>query len=83
MLPYLERLHGDLANPVLYVTHDPAEAAGLGDRQIALSEGRAGPVAENRGGTDGARLAARLGEVGPERLFEDLCAAGAPRNSLD
>ena len=78
VLPYLERLHGDLAIPILYVTHDPAEAARLGDRQITLSEGRTGPVIDTRDEAQDARLAARLAEVGPERLFEDLCATGVP-----
>lgn len=78
VLPYLERLHSDLAIPILYVTHDPAEAARLGDRQITLSEGRTGPVIDTRDEAQGARLAARLAEVGPERLFEDLCATGVP-----
>lgn len=78
VLPYLERLHGDLAIPILYVTHDRAEAARLGDRQVLMQQGRTGPVVERHDGTEGARLAARLKEVGPEKLFEDLCAAGAP-----
>lgn len=73
VLPYLERLHSDLAIPILYVTHDPAEAARLGDRQITLSEGRTGPVVERR---EGPELAARLAEVGPERMYEELCLAG-------
>lgn len=78
VLPYLERLHNDLAIPILYVTHDPSEAMRLGDRQITLSDGRTGPLIENHDATAGARLAARLEDVGPERLFEDLCTAGGP-----
>lgn len=76
VLPYLERLNSDLALPILYVTHDLAEAARLGDRQINLHEGQTGPVIDSRDGAEDARLAARLAELGPERLFEDLCAAG-------
>ncbi|MFT4933903.1 MAG: molybdate transport system ATP-binding protein [Pseudoalteromonas distincta] len=78
VLPYLERLNSDLAIPILYVTHDLAEAARLGDRQIALNEGQTGPVIDSRDGAGDAGLGARLAEVGPDRLFEDLCAGGAP-----
>jgi ABC-type sulfate/molybdate transport systems ATPase subunit len=61
------------------VTHDPAEAARLGDRQITLSEGETGPVIDIGDGAEALRLAARLAEVGPDRLLEDLCASGARR----
>lgn len=78
VLPYLERLNSDLAIPILYVTHDLAEAARLGDRRIALNGGQTGPVIDSRDGAGDAGLSARLAEVGPDRLFEDLCAGGAP-----
>lgn len=48
VLPYLERLHGELAIPVLYVTHAPDEIARLADHLVLLDAGRvvaAGPAA--------------------------------------
>ncbi len=47
VLPYLERLHGELAIPVLYVTHAPEEIARLADHLVLLDAGRvtaAGPA---------------------------------------
>lgn len=49
ILPYLERLHDDLAMPVLYVTHAGDEVARLADHLVLLENGRvrvAGPTAE-------------------------------------
>jgi molybdate transport system ATP-binding protein len=49
ILPYLERLHDDLAMPVLYVTHAADEAARLADHLVLLESGKvraAGPTAE-------------------------------------
>jgi len=40
ILPYLERLHGELAIPVLYVSHAPDEVARLADHVVLLQEGR-------------------------------------------
>ncbi len=40
ILPYLERLHGELAMPVLYVSHAPAEVARLADYLVLLDAGR-------------------------------------------
>ena len=40
ILPYLERLHRELAIPVLYVTHALEEAARLADHLVLLQEGR-------------------------------------------
>lgn len=48
LLPYLDRLHEHAAIPVLYVTHDPAEAIHLGDHLVLLQHGKAlasGPLA--------------------------------------
>lgn len=48
LLPYLDRLHQQAAIPLLYVTHDPAEAIHLGDHLVLLQHGRAvasGPLA--------------------------------------
>jgi molybdate transport system ATP-binding protein len=49
ILPYLERLHDELAMPVLYVTHAADEAARLADHLLLLESGRvraAGPTGE-------------------------------------
>ena len=40
ILPYLERVRDELRVPIVYVTHDPAEAAQLADQVIMLDEGR-------------------------------------------
>lgn len=40
ILPYLERLHGELDIPVLYVSHSPDEVARLADHLVLLDEGR-------------------------------------------
>lgn len=49
ILPYLERLHDELAMPVLYVTHAANEVARLADHLVLLDAGRlraAGPTGE-------------------------------------
>lgn len=49
ILPYLERLHDQLAIPVLYVTHSPDEVARLADHLVVLEKGRVlanGPLTE-------------------------------------
>jgi molybdate transport system ATP-binding protein len=49
ILPYLERLHADLAIPVVYVSHAPAEVARLADHVVLMDNGRVraqGPLAE-------------------------------------
>jgi molybdate transport system ATP-binding protein len=40
ILPYLERLHQELAIPVLYVSHSPDEVARLADHLVLLEQGR-------------------------------------------
>ncbi|TCT06801.1 molybdenum ABC transporter ATP-binding protein [Aquabacter spiritensis] len=48
ILPFLERLHGALDLPVLYVSHDMAEVERLADRLVLLERGRVlacGPLA--------------------------------------
>lgn len=62
ILPYLERLHGELEIPVFYVSHAPDEVARLADHLVVLDEGRAvavGPMAETLARLD---LPIRLGE---------------------
>lgn len=49
ILPYLERLHGELDMPVLYVSHSPEEVARLADHLVLLDGGNvvtSGPLAE-------------------------------------
>ena len=49
ILPYLERLHADLAIPIVYVSHAIDEVARLADHLVLLREGRVlaeGTVAE-------------------------------------
>ncbi|MBS1138699.1 MAG: Molybdate transporter, ATP-binding protein [Proteobacteria bacterium] len=41
ILPYLERLHRELAIPIIYVSHAPDEVARLADHLVLLDEGRA------------------------------------------
>ncbi|MAT66002.1 MAG: molybdenum ABC transporter ATP-binding protein [Gammaproteobacteria bacterium] len=40
ILPYLERLHRELALPVLYVSHDSDEVARIADRLLLMEAGR-------------------------------------------
>ena len=41
ILPYLERLHQELALPIIYVSHAPDEVARLADHLVLLDQGRA------------------------------------------
>ena len=43
ILPYLERVRDELRVPIVYVTHDPAEARQLADQVIVLEEGQIVP----------------------------------------
>jgi molybdate transport system ATP-binding protein len=55
ILPYLERLHRELAMPIVYVTHAMDEVARLADHLVVLQAGRvlaAGPLAEVLSRTD-------------------------------
>ena len=61
-LPYLERLHDELAIPVVYVSHSPDEVARLADHLVVMKEGRAvavGPLTETLARLD---LPVHLGE---------------------
>jgi molybdate transport system ATP-binding protein len=40
ILPYLERLHNELAIPIIYVSHAPDEVARLADHLVLLDEGK-------------------------------------------
>jgi molybdate transport system ATP-binding protein len=49
ILPYLERMHEELAIPIVYVSHAPDEVARLADHLVLLDDGKAvasGPLAE-------------------------------------
>jgi molybdate transport system ATP-binding protein len=49
ILPYLERLHEELAVPMLYVSHAADEVARLADHLVVMQDGRApasGPLAD-------------------------------------
>jgi molybdate transport system ATP-binding protein len=49
ILPYLERLHGTLSIPVIYVSHDISEIERLADTLVLMKDGRvqaAGPMHE-------------------------------------
>ena len=49
ILPFLSRLHSELAIPVLYVTHSQQEVAQLADTLVIMEDGRvqaSGPLAE-------------------------------------
>jgi molybdate transport system ATP-binding protein len=62
ILPYLERLHDELAIPILYVSHSPDEVARLADHIVAMEGGRAvaqGPLVETLARLD---LPIHLGE---------------------
>ncbi len=62
ILPYLERLHGELDIPVIYVSHAPDEVARLADHLVIMEAGRAiaaGPLTETLARLD---LPIRLGE---------------------
>lgn len=62
ILPYLERLHDELAIPVIYVSHSPDEVTRLADYIVVMDGGRAqaqGPLAETLTRID---LPIRIGE---------------------
>jgi molybdate transport system ATP-binding protein len=49
ILPYLERMHAELAIPIVYVSHAPDEVARLADHLVLLDDGKAvasGPLTE-------------------------------------
>jgi molybdate transport system ATP-binding protein len=80
VLPYLERLHDELAIPMVYVTHDLAEAMRLGDRLVLMAEGRVERVVELAAARPAAAdgLTRRLGQIGPGALQSELAAGGVP-----
>ena len=78
ILPYLERLHGALAMPVIYVSHDAAEIARLADHLLTMRDGRIVASAPMRGdAADPLEAAARaqVARMDPERLSRLALAA--------
>lgn len=66
ILPYLERLHDELAIPIIYVSHAPDEVVRLADHIVVMRDGRAlaqGPLAETLTRTDL-----------PIRIMDEPCA---------
>lgn len=62
ILPFLERLHAELAIPIVYVSHAPDEVARLADHLVVMEGGRAlasGPLGDTLARLD---LPIRLGE---------------------
>ncbi len=81
ILPYLERLHDELAIPIVYVTHSPDEMARLADHVVLLDAGRviaSGPLFETM-----ARLDLPAGLVNdPGVVVEGTVAAVDPAYQL-
>lgn len=70
LLPYLERMHDELAVPMLYVSHAADEVARLADHVVLLDAGKvtaSGPVAEMMARADAGDDAA----VVLDGIFED------------
>ncbi len=74
ILPYLERLHAELAIPVLYVSHAPDEVARLADHLVVLDQGQVvaqGPLESTLSRVDlPIRLAEDTGVVLATRVAE-------------
>ena len=78
ILPYLERLHDELAIPVIYVSHAPDEVARLADHIVVLDAGRvtaAGPLEATLARLD---LPFRLGEDAGVVISAVIGAIDAP-----
>lgn len=77
LMPYLERMRGELKVPMLYVTHDLSEAARLSDQMIVMKHGQSRPPSGLRVvEPDDAELRRRLKEVGPEVFAAELIRRG-------
>ena len=99
ILPYLERLHGELDIPVLYVSHAPDEVARLADHLVLLEAGRvtaSGPTDElltrldlplAHGDTAGAVLTATVLSHDPDDHLTTASFSGGhlivPRQTAD
>lgn len=88
ILPYLERLRDELAMPMLYVSHEPAEVARIATTVVRLDRGRivaSGPAAEVLADPDMAGPARDAGAVITARVVRhhddgvtELTAGGLP-----
>jgi len=88
ILPYLERLHEELAIPVVYVSHAPDEVARLADHLVLLERGRvvaSGPLQQTLARTDlppafaddaGVVIAGQLQAQEPDGLMRLAFAGG-------
>jgi molybdate transport system ATP-binding protein len=89
ILPYLERLHGQLAAPMIHVAHDLAEIARLADHLVVMTAGRVAASGPCGGGTasgpatDAARalLAAQDADVTTGLALAALMAGLGPIGS--
>ncbi|GIZ51340.1 molybdenum ABC transporter ATP-binding protein [Noviherbaspirillum aridicola] len=66
VLPYLERLHEELALPILYVSHSPDEIARLADHLVLMEQGRvagSGPITEMSARLDLPQAQAEAGVI--------------------
>lgn len=79
VIPYLEALHAEAGVPIIYVTHDVAEAARLGDRLLPIQAGVISEAVELRGDFAGDRtwLFRRLEEIGAAALTREFILGGA------
>jgi molybdate transport system ATP-binding protein len=75
ILPYLDRLHRELAIPALYVSHDPAEIARLADRVLLMRDGRVSPAELPARPADLAAAEARLAILTPQDRDRHALAA--------
>jgi len=90
ILPYLERLHGAVAIPAIYVSHDLTEIARLADHLVVMKAGRVAASGPCRRGGDGVaatdEVRALLAEQAPDvttglalaALMAGLAPVGAP-----
>ncbi|MFV4649161.1 ATP-binding cassette domain-containing protein, partial [Mycobacterium tuberculosis] len=75
-LPYLERLHGVLDLPILYVGHDALEIDRLADRVLRIEGGRAQPVDRAAARMDAEARLAALDPAEVRRLAASALLAG-------
>jgi molybdate transport system ATP-binding protein len=80
VIPYLEAMKREAGAPIVYVTHDVAESARLGDRTLRIRDGRVVDHFEHPATLappEEGRLRARLAEIGAPALVAELVRAGA------
>lgn len=82
VLPYLDALCREAAIPIVYVTHDRAEAARLGERMLVMEAGRIAGVLDPRTtqpdeARELERLTGRLKDAGTDAVRQELMLQGA------